>query len=210
MKIRVMTSTIAIVAVMCTGTSWAQDITVGIKGGLNFATVSNADKAFLPAPELSDGSVESPRFIGGVFVIVAFTHTIAFQPEALYSMQGVSGIKAPAANVPFTGVVASNAHIDMVQIPLLLRVGRKHAYVIVGPAIGFVARAILQTAGAADFDFKDALKSRDASLVVGGGATFSRVLVEARYSAGLVDINRTAGSITNKNQVFSILAGVSF
>ena len=210
MNIRVMTSTIAIVAVASTGTSWADEVSVGIKGGLNFATVSNADKAFLPAPALAAGSVESPRFIGGVFLMVPFTDVIAFQPEALYSMQGVKGIKKAPVNVPFTGVVEANAHIDVVQIPLLLRVGRKRAYVIAGPAVGFVARAILQIAGAPDFDFKDSLKSRDVSLVVGGGVTSLHVLAEARYSDGLVDINKTAGSIVNKSQVFSILAGFQF
>jgi outer membrane protein with beta-barrel domain len=200
---RVLASAITIVGVMCASPARAQGVVVGIKAGLNFATTSNA-QVFPPAtaPPLVGGSVESPRFSGGAFLVARFSNLLAFQPEGLYSMQGVNGIAAH---------VHSDAEIDMIQIPLLLRVGHKRGlYFIVGPAVGFVVRAIQHTNGLPDADFQTALNSQDTSLVLGGGLTVAHILVEGRYAAGLRDINKTAGSVVNKNKVFSILAGIQF
>jgi len=198
-------SVLALVSLLVPGVARAADIGGGFKAGLNFATVSNADQTFFPAPVLTAGSVESARFIGGFFIWWRLGDVLSFEPEVLYSAQGVKGVTAGLSNVE------STANINMVQIPLLLRIGRHNGpYAIVGPAMGFVQSATLQTAGKPDVDIKAALKNRDSSIVLGGGVAFGSVVAEARYTVGFVDMNKIAGPVANRNRVFSVLAGVRF
>jgi Outer membrane protein beta-barrel domain len=199
-------STVAALCLMLgSGVARGQDIGGGIKAGLNFATVSNADQTFSAVPQLVGGSVESGRLAAGAFLTWRFSNVFGVQPEILYSRQGAKGVTAGLMNVETT------ANIDMIEIPLLLRIGHKHGvFALAGPEFGFVAKAVAQTAGKGDVDFKSALKNSDTSLVIGGGAAMGWFLAEARYSMGLADINKNAGTVANKNQVFSILAGIQF
>jgi hypothetical protein len=178
-----------------------------VKAGVNLSTVSGD----------IDVGVDKSTHVGGVFggfATVPFSDMIAFQPEFLYSMEGVK-LKSTAAGDSFEG----KANVDIVRIPLLLRVGRtakgtKGGYFLVGPSIDFITRAkqtVSSPPNIPDQDFKDQLKSVITSFVVTGGYSAGRGLVEARYTAGLQNVNDPAhDSGTNKTRVFSILVGVGF
>ena len=175
------------------GNTWAQGVGGGIKVGVNFAKVSNAD---------DEGDVSMRTgIIGGAFLTFPRGALIAFQPEVLFSQQGA---KFTDAGEEFT------AKIDEVLIPLLLRVGASNgpAYVLVGPSIGFITSAKF-TDGTDEEDFKDDLKSTDIGALVGLGVSVNRFLIEARYNLGLTNLNDD-DSEKNKSRVISVLVGVGF
>ena len=152
----------------------------GFKAGVNLAQVSGSDDS----PDTRIGT------IAGVFLITN-QDALAFQPEVLFSMQGAK----------FT---FGTAKVDYVQIPLLLRIGsssKKDAsfYGLVGPSFGILVQ---------DDFFDDAVERTDVGATFGLGATFSRLLVEARFTAGLTDLSK--GSTTYKNRVFSVMGGFVF
>ena len=152
----------------------------GIKGGVNLAQVSGSDDS----PDTRIGT------IAGVFLITN-QDLLAFQPEVLFSMQG--------AKFSF-----GTAKADYVQIPLLLRIGsssknKASVYGLVGPSLGILVQ---------DDFFEDAVERTDVGATVGAGVTFSRVLVEARFTAGLTDFSK--GATAYKNRVFSVMGGFVF
>ena len=173
------------------GTASAQGIDGGAKVGVNFSSVSGDIEA--------DKNLRSALVIGG-FVTVPMVPALAFQPEVLYSMQGV---KAEEFGEEAT------IEIDEVQIPLLLRIGGDAGHVLVGPSIGFITRAKLK-ADNFEQDFKDDLKSTDIGIVFGAGFGISHLLVEARYTHGMTNLNDDDSSDDNKSRVFSVLVGVRF
>lgn len=177
----------------------------GVKAGVNFATVSG---------EIDEDVTKSMRTgaaVGG-FLTFDLSESLSFEPEVLYSMEGVKAEFSEGGQT-----FESTAKVDVVQIPLLFRwampsSGRTAGYVIAGPSVGFIASAKLEDPfGGPDEDFKDDLKSTTVGVVVGAGVNFSQFLVEARYTAGLTDINKDNESgDKNRLQVFSILAGIRF
>ncbi len=178
-----------------TGTGSAQSVGGGIKVGANFATVSGDIEA--------EKSMRTGLVAGG-FLTVPVAPMVAFQPEVLYSMQGVKATD--------DGEEAT-AEIDEVQIPLLLRLGRNSGgtggYLLVGPSIGIITKAKF-TSGSDEEDFKDDLKSTDIGVLVGAGVSVNRFLIEARYTAGMTNLNDDDSSDDNKSRVFSVLVGVGF
>lgn len=183
----------AIAVLASAGTGWAQSVGGGVKIGVNFATVSSDDD------EDDDFSTRTGIIAGG-FLTVPAGGMVAFQPEVLYSMQGAT-FDEDGAEI--------TAEVDEIQIPLLLRLGRKSAHFLVGPSIGFITRAKFTSDDDFEEDFKDDLKSTDIGLVVGAGVTVNRFLVEARYTAGMTNLNEDDDE-ENKSRVFSVLVGVGF
>ncbi|MSO50132.1 MAG: hypothetical protein EXQ49_09590 [Acidobacteria bacterium] len=59
-----------------------------------------------------------------------------------------------------------------------------------------------------DEGFTDDLKRTDVGLVAGAGVTFSRLLVEARYTAGLTEFSK--GTTAYKHRVWSLMTGLHF
>jgi hypothetical protein len=160
--------------------AWAQ-VGGGIKAGANFARVSGAD---------DDDIGDRIGFVAGLF-LTTNQGLIAVQPEVIFSMQG-------------TKFSFGTAKVDYVQVPILLRVGsssknKASIYGLVGPAFGLLVQ---------DDNWSDPIKRSDVGIVVAGGVTFSRLLAEARYTAGLTDFSK--GSTAYKNRVFSLMAGFVF
>src|SRR5687768_3608539 len=152
LKSLLVASFVTVAMLASTGTGWAQGIGGGVKLGANFATV-NGDVIGEKSPRVG--------LVFGAFLTVPKA-PIAFQPEVLYSMQGVKFEEDDGTE--FT------AAIDEVQIPLLLRIGASSGggYLLFGPSIGFVTSAKIKVSDEEDEeDFKDELKSTDIGIVVG-------------------------------------------
>ncbi len=168
-----------ILALTTSTTAWAQ-VGGGIKAGVNFAKVTGSDQ-------------ESARRIGstaGVFLTIG-QGLFALQPELVFSMQG-------------SKFSVDTAKVDYFQVPVLLRFGssaknKASVYGLIGPSFGVRIR---------DEGWSDPLKRTDVGLVVGAGFSVSRLLFEARYTAGLTDFSE--GSIAYKHRVVSLLAGLVF
>lgn len=181
MKKQVVVGALALLLAVASSTAaWAQT-GGGIKAGVNFAKVSGSDD-------------EPGRRIGaiaGAFMTFGFGSGLAVQPEVLFSMQG--------SKFSF-----GTAKVDYVQVPLLLRIGSNSkagasVYGLVGPSIGIWLR---------DEGWTDDIKRTDVGLAVGVGVTVSRLLIEARYTAGLTDFSK--GTTVYKNRVISLLGGLHF
>ena len=107
-----------------------------------------------------------------------------------------------------------------VEIPLLFRYtlsssGTARPYVAAGPSIGFLRSAKFSMSGEPDQDDDDA-KSMDASVVLGGGATFplrrGSLFGELRYVRGLVNVvgGDSEGVFEVRNRGLQLVLGMTF
>ena len=168
-----------VLALTCSTAAWAQSISGGIKAGVNFAKVSGPD---------NDG--QRIGSIAGAFVTIG-QGLVAVQPEVLFSMQGSK----------FT---FGTATVDYFQVPVLLRIGssaknKASFYGVVGPTFGVRIR---------NEGWADPIKRSDVGITGGLGFTVTRLLVEARYTAGLTAFSE--GVEAYKHRVVSLMAGFVF
>ena len=179
MKKQMFSSAVLVLALATSTAAWAQ-VGGGIKAGVNFASVSGADDD----PDTRIGSM------AGAFLTIG-QGLVALQPEVLFSMQGSK----------FT---FGTAKVDYFQVPLLLRIGssaknKASVYGLVGPTFGVRIR---------DEGWDDPIKRSDVGITAGAGFTVSRLLIEARFTAGLTDFSQ--GTTAYKHRVWSILGGLVF
>ena len=180
--------------------------TGGAKGGITFATLPAA------GTELDADTGYRMGALAGGFVAVEFGGMYAFQPEFLYAMKGVE--------LSYQGYTQKDAiELSYLEIPLLFRIsprtnGRVGFDLFAGPAVSFRMSAKFrsefgdQTDG---MDLKDEVKTTDFGLVVGGGIHIGKVLIEARWTEGLIDASaRDSFEKDLKNRAFSILVGFKF
>ena len=159
--------------------AWAQ-VGGGFKAGVNFANGSGSD----------DDPGRRIGWTAGAFLITN-QGLVALQPEVIFSMQG-------------TKFEVDEAKVDYFQVPVLLRIGNSSKdsssiYGLVGPSFGVRIR---------DEGWSDPIKRTDIGLVVGAGFTVSRLMVEARFTAGLTDFSE--GTTAYKHRVVSVLGGFVF
>lgn len=134
-------SLLLVVAALFMVSAAQAQLSVGLKGGLNF---NSAD--------VSGGDVDSKTgyHIGAYAVIKA--GPIGIQPEAYFSVQNLS-------------TDADDYDLSYIQVPVLLRLGiLKVLYLNAGPQFGFNTKA--EYGGQ---DFKDELKGMDTSIALGAG-----------------------------------------
>lgn len=164
----------------------AQEIKFGVKGGLNFSTVSGDNTENIDY-------VTSYHF--GVVSEIPLSEKFSFQPEVLYSRQGYS----------FNNDVVA---LNYLNIPLMAKYYvTKGLSVEAGPQIGFLLSAKNEK-----IDVKDAFKTVDFGVNFGVGYKLENGLnFGARYNLGLTDINDVDNSSgKNKNGVFQISVGYFF
>jgi hypothetical protein len=153
-------------------------------------------------------------FVVGLFGVVPLSSQLAFQPEVLYSQQGVK----------FSGQgMTAKLKFDYVQVPLLLQihpVRNSAVSLIAGPSLGFRTRTRFEVPGAPDEfteEFEDQITRFDVGIVAGAAADIGRWLVlDGRYTWGLLNIAKDSSSASGdpggsaKNRVLSLSAGVRF
>jgi len=191
-----------VLSVACASAASAQGLEGGIKAGVNFAKVSGPP---------SSGTSKSAR-VGGVvggYLTAVLSDLIGVQPEVMYSMEGVKTTASVGAVA-----VESKAKIDMLRVALLMRLGSRPAagggYVLLGPSLGVVTRARESFTGEAENDFKSELRKSELAVVIGAGYVFGHLLGEARYTAGLTDLNNISIGRAQRSEVLSVLGGVRF
>jgi hypothetical protein len=185
------------------------NLTVGVKGGVGFATLSAEDD------ELQEflGDSRTGLIIGG-FVDVPVNNLFSVMIEGLYSQKGAT---ASVSEDGFTLDVTTK--IDYVEIPILAKFPfntmttvRPFVYAGIAPAFKTSAKQILEFEGEEDEeDLDDDVKGMDLPLVFGGGVQVGSFAVEARYNLGLLNINESSDEEgTVKTRQFAILASFSF
>lgn len=174
-------------------------ISFGVKGGVNFATVTGDD-------------FESPdsrtSFHVGVLAEFPLADIFSLQVEALYSGQG---FKTNIDGGLFGGDGDVEYQLDYVNVPVLAKV-----YIIeglsveVGPQFSFKVNEEIDTDPSDDPGDTDLNEAEDFDFGVAAGLTFQTdmgLFASGRYNLGVTDIIE---DVDVKNSVFQIGIGYKF
>ncbi|MFV8327187.1 porin family protein [Flavobacterium sp. ZS1P14] len=157
----------------------------GAKGGLNLATVTNAD-----------GSKTLVGFHIGFFGEFMLGDDFALQPEVLYSTQG-------------TDFDNGDLKLDYITVPVMLKYYVADAFSLeLGPQIGF-----LVSAEEDGVDIKSDVKSIDFGINFGASYDVTEnFMLGARYNLGVTrwQDQLFPGESESKNSVFQISVGYKF
>jgi hypothetical protein len=176
----------------------AQEHGLGVKGGLNIAT-----------QDISGGGSSLDSRYGAVFGVFYTLPLgwIGLQAEGLYSQKGAR-VKAAGST--------STLVLDYFEVPVLARLrfgaARRHFFVAGGPSTGFRIKAKGRTefsGSTEEIDLADQVKQVDFGIAAGGGMEIGSLVIDGRYTFGLTDIDKDAGTRT-KNRVVSVTAGFRF
>jgi hypothetical protein len=222
---------IAVMSMLIALPASSQIFGIGVKGGVNFATLRGDFLLDVDEFQLDTDLKNSTGFIIGASFRTSLLPFISLQPEILYTEKGAKfeeSMMIPVNGGTANAAVEATIDLKYLEVPLLVRAGLPvpgfSPFVYLGPAIAFNLSAdFTMEASVMGFsmkeseDIKDEIKDIDYGLVVGGGLEFGLPLlklhVEARYTMGLtnvVDNGDMNGDIDLKNGVFSLMVGVTF
>ncbi len=165
-------------------------VSAGIKGGINFATLS------------SDSDDDFDRLIGGVggvFIGRDITKNFGLQLEGLYSMRGAK-----------TEDGVGKFKLNYIDIPVLARFGATSAsgikaFAFTGPQASFNIKAEAEFLDQTQ-DLEDEVEKFDLGWTVGAGVEVNRFTVDARYTMGLKNIGKDDDDST-KNRTIAVMVG---
>lgn len=163
--------------------TYSQGIDLGVKAGMNFATINDATSDF----------DSRTGFHAGVFLALKFNDKLALQPELLYSQQGAE-------------FDLGKFNLDYVNFPVVMKYYLVQGLnVQLGPQFGFVVNDEISLEGiAADAE----AEKFDLGGIIGAGVDMPFGLrIDARYNIGFSDVSKDA---SGKNGVFSLALGYSF
>lgn len=203
---------LAAIAVMSVSAVKAQEVRLGAKGGVNFATF-NGDG-------LGDIKSRTGFHIGGL-VEIPVSERFSVQPEVLYSAQGGEY----RDNGTFLGTnydYRVTQKLDYINVPVMAKFYVVDGLAIeAGPQIAFLVSDDVEYAGnfgpfqeSGETELNgDNLSSIDFS--IGAGASYRLpmgLFFGARYNFGLTNVNDGDNAKDNKihNNVFQLSAGYSF
>lgn len=172
----------------------AQNVTFGVKGGLNISKLTSLDDSKTLA-----------GFNAGGLINIGLNKSWAIQPEVVYSTQGT---KTSSSIFWGLGNISSTAKLSYVNIPVMVQYTIAEAfYVEAGPQLGILASAKLKVNDHTT-DIKDNMKSIDFGLGFGCGYNFEMGLgINARYNFGLTNVF-DSDNVDHKNSVAQV--GLSY
>lgn len=164
----------------------AQEVKIGIKGGLNFSEINWVN---------SQNKFRTSDFNAGFMAEIPISEKISFQPELLYSGQGGSSINLSYLNMPLIGKYYLTKELSIEA----------------GPQVGYLFSAKTGTR-----NVKRSFNKFDFGASLGLGYKFNNGFnFGVRYNRGLTKINNTStvseyDNTKNRNQVFQITIGYFF
>jgi len=172
----------------------ASDAKFGIKGGLNYTTVTKGD--------FEEGLDPRTSFhIGFVGEIPLVGKSLALQPEILYSRQGFEN------NFVFLGTNYKDEYqVDYINVPILLKLYAGNVLSFeVGPQFGLkINEKVVSNNSEVE---RDDINEFDTALAGGVTLNFNEFFLTGRYTYSLNEIIEDSNS---KNSVFQIGAGFRF
>lgn len=178
-------------ALISTSTFFGQGLDLGIKAGVNFATITDA-------AEFDSRT----GFVGGVFVGGKFNDKIGIQADLLYSQQGAE-------------FELGEFNLDYVNVPIVLKYFvTDNLNIQLGPQFGILIDDEAQTViGETINDI--ATNNFDLSGVVGLGFDLPLgIRIDGRYNFGLNNVpdakNPDGSDVEGKNSVITLSLGYSF
>lgn len=193
---------LGLVALVPSRAAAQEPLSFGVKGGLNIASADVSAVGFNISPD------SRPGVVIGAFAGYDFHPYFGVQLEGLYTQKG--------AKVNEFGLDV-DLRIDYFEIPILAR-GNVRAneetviHFMAGPAFAFKIHDTLDLEDIG-FGFDNIeMKSYDVGIAVGGGVTFRKLVFDARYTFGLVNINDEAVEdlLKVKNRAFALTVGWRF
>ncbi len=176
-------------------------LSFGVKGGVNFATVTGNDDFDSPDSRTS--------FHVGVVAEMPVSEMFSIQAEALYSGQGFQ--------LDFDGPDGDKAEfqLDYINVPVLAKIYvTKGLSLEVGPQFSFLVNEefdINPFSNDGDIDLEDTpLEAEEFDFGVAGGLTFQTEMgffATGRYTYGLTEIYKDSDL---RNSVFQIGVGYKF
>ena len=169
--------------------AYGQEISGGVKAGLNLANQTFSGNGYTTSPSFL------PGIHGGAYVTMMFSDHLGLQPEVLYSAQG-----AKSGDQKYK--------INYVNIPVLVRYNITDLFSIhAGPQFGLLTSAKFAS-GSNETDVKDQIKGSDIGIAAGVGFDLPMKLnFSARFIQGLTNINDTGSSTNTKNYNLQLSVG---
>jgi hypothetical protein len=165
---------------------------LGIKGGLSYATLSNK------SPDFDNRT----GFAAGIALDMR-SGLIGLQPELLYVQKGVTSSGTPSGSAP---------KLDYAEIPVLVKLTLGtpgvQPMIYAGPSVGFRLTCQVMEIDCAS----GTIKSTDWGAVLGGGLRIGGnkgLTIEGRYTWGLKDIHDISSGVDQKTRTFLALVGFS-
>ncbi len=150
---------------------------LGVEGGINLAS--------LQGQNVNDVFASRLGFVGGAFLDLPLSPSLAIQPEVLYEQKG--------------GKFNGNAYqLDYIEIPILLDV------TLLGP-LGVILGPSFDSNVANNGVIN--VNRTDVGLILGAQVDVSPILLSGRYEVGLNDVS---SSQKIQNGTFTFLVGLSF
>jgi hypothetical protein len=166
-----------VLLVVTGGSVYAQEINIGIKGGLNAYTIGGDDT----------NDIETKLgFNLGLLGHIHLSGQFGLQPEIVYSTQGAKSNDGGDLKL----------NLDYINVPVLFQYMYDNGFRIqAGPQLGFLTSAKAKGDGVS-VDVKDAFKTIDFALSVGASYVdpASGFGVDARYNYGISNINEDDSS----------------
>lgn len=174
----------------------------GVKGGVNFATITSGDDDF-------DSPDSRTSFHVGVLAEMPVSDIFSIQAEALYSGQGF--------DLDFEGPDNDNAEVqlDYINVPILAKFYITEGLSIeAGPQFSFLVNEEFDfnpNSNDGDIDLEDtAFEAEEFEFGVAAGITFQTnmgLFASGRYTRGFTDIYN---DVNVQNSVFQISVGYKF
>ncbi|SFQ41580.1 porin family protein [Hymenobacter arizonensis] len=180
-----------------TAAAQAQNVTFGLKAGVNLANVTG------------DNTRELKSIIGangGLAANFGFSDLLSVQPELLYSMKGT---KYEVSNYKREG------RLNYLDVPVLVKFNADGPFFELGPQVGFlVSQKTTEEVGGrtASTNSTDGTRKVDFGYVLGLGYQLaSGPSLGLRYNGGFSDLSdpSVAGAVT-RNSVFQFQLGYMF
>jgi hypothetical protein len=184
----------------------AQEVTFGVKAGLNLASIAGDD---------TDGLDSRTSFHVGGVAEISISEKFSVQPELLYSAQGAKYTESDGYDGEFK--------LDYINLPIMAKYYVADGFSLeAGPQVGFLLSAKDEYTSPEDSgtdDLKDFVKGIDFGLNFGVGYKLDSGLnFGARYNLGLsniwdfgsVDPGFGLDDIKNQNSVIQFSVGYFF
>jgi hypothetical protein len=193
---------VMVAAASTASTARAQGLEWGVKGGVNFATLTSDED---PNPDFTFRI----GLAAGGYVTWRIAERFEVQPEALFSQQG--------ASVSAVGI-DSTIEIDYLAMPVLARYRLSPSprglvlYAGPTPAVKLRARAKAEAGGEqVKTDISDSIKTFDVGVAFGAAFEFGRWSIDGRYTWGFTNISEAPeDTVSIRHRVIAGLVGVRF
>jgi Outer membrane protein beta-barrel domain len=189
--------------------AFGQSINMGVKAGLNIATVGGRDA----------GGQSVTSFNAGIFGTFNVAGLLALQPELLYSIKGYKMSYAELAKIGPVPVGAGDvtSKISYLEIPVLIKLNTSSFRIIkpnifAGPEIAFKLNGTMTAGLSSQGQNITNVTSTDFGIIVGAGADINlpmaTLIVDIRYDYGMRVLYSYSNPPDLKNRVLSLNAGI--